>query len=268
MNRARNQTRLPDRGRSRQVGFSQRIRLEWLDKTANLVLAGNDQSVINAALQELLRDKVSIGGKAERGNREKIISILMKIWHNPPRELEELRDDGIKLLRGLQPEHRIAIHWGMVLAVYPFWGAVASQTGRLLRLQGTAAASHVQRRVREQYGERETVSRAARRVLRSFIDWNVLNETGQKGVYRQGNVASIQDSRLVAWLVEASLHARENGSAPIKDLLENSGLFPFRLAHVPGDLLASKSPRLDLLRHGLDDDLVMLCDRGIHKITS
>lgn len=28
-----------------------------------------------------------------------------------------------------------------------------------------------QRRMREEYGERETVSRATQRVLRSFIDW-------------------------------------------------------------------------------------------------
>ena len=271
MTRRRNQTKLSARvpvptrqtgGRRVQVGFSQRIRLEWLDRTANLVLAGNDRSAINAALQELLRDEVSVGGDAKRGNREKIISILMKISHNALRELQELRDDGIKLLRGLPPEHRIAVHWGMAMAVYPFWGAVASQTGRLLRLQGSAAASHVQRRVREQYGERETVSRAARRVLRSFIDWNVLNETGQKGVYRQGNVVSIQDSRLIAWLIEASLHARENGSAPIKDLLDSSGLFPFRLEHIPVEHLTAKSPRLELLRHGLDDDLVMLCGSG------
>lgn len=45
------------------------------------------------------------------------------------------------------------------------------------------AAAHVQRRVHEQYGERETVSRAARRVLRSFLDWGVLQETESKGIY-------------------------------------------------------------------------------------
>ena len=33
--------------RQKQIGFSQRIRLEWLQYTANLVLAGND----NAAVQ-------------------------------------------------------------------------------------------------------------------------------------------------------------------------------------------------------------------------
>ena len=69
----------------------------------------------------------------------------------------------------------------MALAAYPFWGAVAAQTGRLLRLQGTVAAAQVQRRIKEGYGERDTVSRAARRVLRSFIDWRVLTDTATKG---------------------------------------------------------------------------------------
>jgi hypothetical protein len=44
----------------------------------------------------------------------------------------------------------------------------------------------VQRRVREQYGERETVSRRVHYVLRSFVDWGGLKETAEKGVYENG----------------------------------------------------------------------------------
>ncbi|MEW6664966.1 MAG: hypothetical protein AB1512_07080 [Thermodesulfobacteriota bacterium] len=221
-------------------------------------MAGDDQIKINAVLQDLLKEKVSIGGEAERGTREKIISILLKMWVTVPHGLKGLQEDALKILHKLPRRDRIAVHWGMALAVYPFWGAVASQAGRLLQLQGTASASQIQRRVREQYGERETVSRAARRVLRSFIDWGVLSETGKKGLYRQGDVFSIQDSHLVAWLIEASLYARENASGSIKDLLESTSLFPFRLRQIPAGQLTIRSPRLDLLRHGLDDDLVML----------
>lgn len=143
-------------------------------------------------------------------------------------------------------------------SVYPFWSGVATQTGRLLRLQGSAAAAHIQRRVREQYGERETVSRAARRVLRSYLDWGVLQETGAKGIYSTGATLAVDDSRLIAWLAEASLHARANGSAPLKDLIDSPSIFPFRIKPVHAESLVSASSRLDILRHGLDDDLVML----------
>jgi hypothetical protein len=77
----------------------------------------------------------------------------------------------------------LAIHRGMTMAVYPFWSDIATQVGRLLRLQGVAAAAHIQRRVREQFGERETVSRAARRILLSYLNWGVLQETGTMGIY-------------------------------------------------------------------------------------
>ncbi len=244
--------------RANQIGFSQRIRLEWLERTANLVLAGNDKAGINDSLQEMLKDKVSVGGQAVRGNREKAITTLMKTWLTVPRGLEALRDEGLQIHQGLPRKDRIVVHWGMTLAAYPFWGVVAAHTGRLLRLQGTAAAAHVQRRVKEQYGERETASRAARRVLRSFIDWGVLNETDDKGLYTQGDLYSIQTPSLITWLVEASLHARMNGSAAIKDLLDSPSIFPFRLAYVSAEHLASFSPRLDILRHDLDEDLVML----------
>lgn len=246
------------RDRRGQVGFSQRVRLEWLEQTSNLVLAGNDKAMVNATLQELLKDKVSVGGQAERGNREKIITILLKTWVTVPSELKALRDDGLDLLKRLRRSDHLAIHWGMVTAVYPFWSEVAIQVGRLLRLQGSAAAAHVQRRVREQYGERETVSRAARRVLRSFLDWGVLQETGSKGIYTSGTTLSVEDPRLIAWLTEAVLHARANGSAPLRDLLDSPSFFPFRIKPIQAEILTAAPSRLDMLRHGLDDDLVML----------
>ncbi len=251
--------------RLNQIGFSQRVRLEWLEVTANLVLAGNDKSAINDALQELLKDKVSIGGQAERGNREKIITILMRVWLNVPHELEALRVDGLELLKRVPRADRLAVHWGMVMAVYPFWASVASHVGRFLKLQGSATAVHIQRRLREQYGERETVARATRRVLRSFIDWGVLSETGTKGVYSQGLYISVADPAIASWLIEASLHTRTNGCAPLKDLVESTGLFPFHIKHLAAESLLAASPRLDLLRHGLDDELVMLRMEDKHR---
>ncbi len=108
-----------------QIGFSQRIQLPWLEYTAGLVKTGKSRNEINDALQDYLSDKLSIGGSAVRGNREKAITILHKIWQGPPDELMALRDEGLNFLARIPSAQHVAVHWGMAMAVYPFFGAVA-----------------------------------------------------------------------------------------------------------------------------------------------
>jgi len=243
--------------RLKQIGFSQRIRLEWLEHTANLALAGCDKESVYRALQELLQSQLSVNGKARRGNREKAITILMKVWITVPDGLKTFRDEGLCLLRNLPADDRIAVHWGMSMAAYPFWGTVAETTGRLLRLQGDAVAAQVQRRVRELLGERETVSRAARRILRSYLDWGVLDETTQKGTYRQGTVRAVTDPELVTWLISAILIASGSKSAPLAAITQGPALFPFRLASPTAKAL-EESCRLEMFRHAFDKETVVL----------
>jgi hypothetical protein len=243
--------------RLKPVGFSMRIRLEWLLYTANLVIAGNDKDTIYNELRNMLKDKLSIDSDVIRGNREKTITILMKIWQNVPSGLEDLRDAGLELIKKLPPDSTLPIHWGMSMAVYPFFGAVAASVGRLLRLQGSFSISHVQRRLREQYGERETVSRAARRVIRSFYDWQVINETNNKGVYSTSVKKKISNTSLISWLIEAVLHTSMDLRGNFKEIVGNPCLFPFNLDQiVPGQLTASG--RIEVIKHNLDEDLIFI----------
>lgn len=248
--------------RHKQIGLDRLVRLDWLERTAYLVLAGNEAHEIKPILQEELSDAFRSSNANVRGSLDKTITILLRIWTGVSDTLHPLRKDGLNLLSSLPKKDHIAVHWGMTMAVYPFWGSVAARTGRLLRLQGTAASDQIQRRAREQYGERETVSRRVRYVLRSFIDWDVLEETQVKGTYSQGNHYLVEEPKLIAWMMEASLHARANGSAAINELLDSPSIFPLRLTHISAEHVASLSPRLSILRHGLDDSLVMLHEKG------
>ncbi len=244
--------------RYNQIGLDRLVRLKWLERTAYLFLAGNEAPAVKTALQEDLQGAFRSNNTKIRGSLDKTITILMKIWVRPPRDLYLLQREGLKLLSHMPREDHIAVHWGMAMAVYPFWGTVAAHVGRLLRLQGTAAASQVQRRVREQYGERETVSRRVRYVLRSFVDWGVLKETSEKGIYTAGLSLAVDHVELIAWLAEAFLHAHPNGSVALRTVLDSTSLFPFRLSPISADHLVAVSGRLDVLRHGLDQDLIML----------
>ena len=181
-------------------------------------------------------------------------------WATLSRSVKLLRDDGLELLRRLPKQDRLPVHWGMTAAAYPFFGSVAETVGRLVRLQGSVAATQVQRRIREQFGERETVARAARRVLRCFVDWSVLLETADKGVYAAAPVRTVEDTQVAAWLVEAMLTANDSGVAGVRAVTQGPALFPFTLDPLRAADLTT-SGRLELVRQGLDDDLVALRGR-------
>ncbi len=245
--------------RTDQIGFSQRVRLEWLEQTANLVLAGNDKArAVNDAVagaaegQGVLRRP----GRARQSREDHHDS--PEDWLTVPSELESLasrrpgtpqaysstRSSGHPLGDG---HGRLPVLVGCSHAGRPS----SEASGLCCRGSCPAAGPRAIWRAGDCFP-------AARRVLRSYLDWGVLQETGTKGIYSAGATLAVDDSRLIAWLVEASLHARANGSAPLKDLIDSPSLFPFRIKPVHAESLVAASSRLDVLRHGLDDDLVML----------
>jgi hypothetical protein len=234
-----------------QIGFTQRMQLRWLDRTAGLLLAGSLPAEIKVALTDLLKDQLSINGTAERGSREKTVTILLKTWVTVPRHLQSFRDEGLEHFRRLPAKDHLPVHWGMAMAVYPFFSVVAETVGRLLKLQGSAAAVQIQRRIRELLGERETVSRATRRILRTLIDWGVLTDAQGKGIYEQTARHQIKDPQLAAWLVEAVLLASGSASIEMDVVLQSPALFPFELPRITGRDFESMN-RLEMCRQGGD----------------
>ena len=183
-------------------------------------------------------------------------------WVTVPADLQQLRDKGLELLQRLPAGDRTLVHWCMCMAVYPFFGSVADATGRLLRLQGTTAAAQVQRRIREQLGERETVARAARRVLPAFIDWGVLLETNEKGIYRGAPKHAVHDLALCVWTIEAILFAKDRTPQPVPDLVRGPHLFPFDVVPPPVRGLETCG-EFEVTRYGLNNEVLLGLSRTI-----
>jgi hypothetical protein len=238
-----------------QIGFTQRLQLKWLDRTAGLLSAGSERTQIKAALTDLLTDQLSLEGTQGRGSRDKTVTILLKTWVTVPCHLEALRDEGLGFFRRLPARDHLPVHWGMAMAVYPFFSVVAETVGRLLKLQGTVTAAQVQRRVRELLGERETVSRATRRILRTLIDWSVLTDAEDKGVYDAAPHHRVNDARLGAWLIEATLTASGSSSASMDTVLQAPVLFPFELPRITSREFESNN-RLETFREGGDMEML------------
>lgn len=241
------------------IGFSQRIQLNWLEWTAQLAISGQAEKQIRDELHDRLRTIISVGGSDQGSNRAKAVNIMLKTWVTVPDELLAFRNEGLQLLQQLPQGEHLPVHWGMIAAAYPFFGTVADSVGRLASLQGTIAAVQVQRRVAEQYGERETVARATRRILRCLIDWGVLSDIDEKGVYQAKPAEPVTNDRLAVWLVEAAMITTGVKATPYRTASQLPVLFPFTLSitHVTDNI------RLELLRQGLDNDVILRAKAGL-----
>jgi hypothetical protein len=235
-----------------QIGLDRLVRLEWLERTASLVLAGNSELVIKETLQHEISGSFRTKDTSVCGSINKTIKVLHQVWVSPPIELKIINKAGLDLLTRLPSKYHIAVHWGMIMSAYPFWANVAIQTGRLLRLQSNVTSVQVQRRIREQYGERETVARRARYVLRSFVSWGVLVETEKKGLYKTSVPLAIENQELMLWLAEAYLFSQQNSSIPANELFGSPAYYPFRFKTGNLESLIMKSDRLEIIKHSLD----------------
>lgn len=241
--------------RRRIIGFDRKIQLGWLDATADWAAQGLSVSDIRANLKRLLEGKVA--GEGPHSARGKTMTVLLHTWVLVPGSLMPLREDGLALLRDRSARGRLALHWGMCVATYPFFRDVVSAAGRLLALQGSVALTHLTRRMTETWGNRSTLPRAVQRIVRSFVDWQVLQETANNGVFEPALTILVEKGDAVGpWLLEAGISNCENQAHPFHSLVKATTFFPFTLKLSPQDV--GKSPRLELFRQGLDEDVVVL----------
>jgi hypothetical protein len=234
------------------IGFDRKVRLAWLDATADWAARGLSAEEIRSKLDLLLEGEI-----AGKEALKKTKTVLLRIWVLVPEYLRPLRDEGLGLLPHLSDPGRLALHWGMSLAAYPLLRDTATVVGRLLDLQEKVTASQIRLRLAENYGERSTLLRAIQRITSSFVDWGALRKTGREGVFVAGPSYPIEDERLAAWLIEALLLGSESDSGVLPALMKNPALFPFEIGRLNRRFFEGSS-RLELYRQGLDEDLVAL----------
>ncbi len=260
---------------SKMIGFSRRIRYEWLEHAAELCVAVADapETEVNAGpwdthvtgrirqeLREYLAHQMCVPVGVPSESRDKAATILSRIWSFVPSNVVMLRDEALILYARISEPERLALHWGMVISVYPFVFEVAEVVGRLLRLQKTFTLSQVRQRIEDVAGQRPTVYHAVPKVIRSLVDWRVLaSPLDGTGVYSGTDPLPVNDEALLAWLVEAMLHAKSAPALPLLSVVNSPGLFPFLIE--PGsvtDYVIRKNLRLTVFRQGISEIMVGL----------
>ncbi len=207
------------------VGFDRSLRLEWLDLVAGMAQAGGQRREAQDRLRLWLRDRIE-GEAAAR----KTALVLARTWYPVDPGLARLREEALALISSVGPSERLAVHWGLLLAVYPFFRDTAALTGRLLNLQQTFTASQLRQRLVERYGDRAYVERARRHVVLSLVYWGILEMVRRGGEYRRRAPLQVSEPSVERFLLHALLLASSSDVALLEGLSSSAELFPFHLA--------------------------------------
>jgi len=250
--------------RRQAIGFDRPIDLSWLDAVAAKVAEGASPPEVRKYLYSVLEGAVA--GDTKNSARGKTVTVLSHIWCLVPETAVALRGRALKRLVHATAAERLAIHWAMMIATYPFFTDLASALGRLLSLHGSVTLSQLKRRLVETWGERSTIARAIPRILRSMVQWGVLRNGTEKGLYAVAGPPPAVSDPVAMLLVEALLLDSGQESMELDQLLGHPALFPFQMGIGPQQLRGAAV--LVVHQQGIDQQVVSLSgtrDRDMAK---
>jgi len=245
--------------RYEKLGIKQIIQIEWMDRVVQMLLAGMSEPDIRKDLDEYITDRGTKDGTGKRSEETKKMAVgILGSWFPKEKELVPFCKSALNLAGSTQPSEWLPLHWAVISASYPFWFNVAKQVGRILSLQDKVMQRQIFDRLKEQYGDRETVARNARYTVRSFVSWDVLKDSDKRGCYEGTDTQMINDPSVAVLLFESALHALPEGKSGLFGLTKNPGFFPFHVPLLNADYIAQNSDRIDVAHYGLDDELLKL----------
>jgi hypothetical protein len=240
-----------------KVGIQRELHIEWFDQAARIHAMGFTKSESRQEIYSYLDNAPGFDTPPSKQSKIYIANALIKSWIAPDDDLLPLRNAAFRYSQD-NPHAGLPIHWCLLGAAYPFWFSVAAIVGRLLNLQDQVTQTQIVSRLKEKFGDRQTISRRARYVIRSFVAWGVLKDTEVKGCYEIISPINIPDPTLAVLMFESALLSMLEGKCELGLLLNSPAFFPFHLPVVTGDYISQNSEVIDVVRYGLDDELLRL----------
>lgn len=243
--------------RLNKVGIQRELHIAWFDQAARLYASGLKKNEARQEIYSYLDNAPGFETTPTVQTKTYIANALIKTWIMPDRDLIALRDTAFRVIQD-SPSSRFAVHWSLLGAAYPFWFAVATVIGRLLNLQDQVTQTQVVSRLKEKFGDRQTVSRRARYIIRSFVAWGAIKDSESKGCYEKVAPMVVVEHNLAILMLEAALHAVPEGMCALGLLNNNPALFPFQLPVLSGDYISQCNERIEVIRYGLDEELLKI----------
>ena len=189
--------------------FDRALTPELLDVGLRVATESGGSSDSRRLLTIALRDHVS--AQEAEGKTKKCLS---RIWVSPPEGAREMIRWAIDH-QHFDPQ-RTVLHFGALLATFPFAGTVASIVGRQLHLEGSVHPRQVRYETTALLGDRSTIDIGARKVVTTLRYLGLL--TGPDGGPLLLGSQPTVHSTLLGWLTHSLLLTRQVGAVGVDEL--------------------------------------------------
>jgi hypothetical protein len=240
------------------IGIKQVVRYEWMEYTLKLLTSGMQKDEIRKELEIYLSEKKGSGETGKRADytMSLAVTVLMNTWITPKEKLLPYRDKWLCYAEK-HPMNQIG-HWSMISAAYPFWFNICYAFGSLFKLQDKIKKSQIMNRIYEVLGERNTVERCSRYVIRSLVSWGIIKDLNTKGFYEKGNTVAVNDMYLTSLLLESALYAIPDEKFQLSSLLNCPSFFNFRFPVISGLQISRLNGNIRVEQYSLDNEYLSL----------
>lgn len=231
------------------IGFNRHLEMTWLTQTAAWAASGLRGAELKQHIDSLLAPAFT-----SQVAMDKTRNLLFGIWDTQTKSVPtRFSQQACELLLS-HSEKSLVLHWGLLIAKYPFFYFVVAQLGRIARHDGVFLYSQLEQRVTEEYGDTSTIKRSMQFVVRTLVNLEILSNP-KTGMYQLRKPLTLSSPELIAWLAEAVIYANNEKSRSLERMNNEPALFPFDVVFNEGNL--SNAPMLDL-HHQASDTVVFV----------
>ena len=202
------------RDRFSSLGVGQNIKRAWLDATLDMVIAQTAPEETRKRLFAIVSGSETKDGLRGKESAKKVLSML-SAWFAPKEQcLAVFAGQMLKIAQQCFREERVALHWAILSATYPFFMEVSLVAGRLFGMQGSIFRQQIQRRLEEMRGASSTNGRNLEYALWILCDLGLLRRGDAKGEYLKCDPLPIVNRSLVSAKHELRSASTDRRSLP------------------------------------------------------
>lgn len=204
------------------VGLSRAIKIEWLNKTVELIKEGKTEAEIKSDLNEYLSYEIS-----SPTNLRKTREILLAIWVRTPDEYKNIKTLALKLFEtDTKCINKLVAHWCMLLLTYPIFSDVCALIGKLVDIQDTFTTAWLKQKLFDLWGERTTLLHSSDKILQTLRYLGTI-ENEKVGVHKIVSV-NVSDDTARSVIALTILALNRKAYYEISELSQVPQMFPFQ----------------------------------------